>query len=122
MVFLANGREDNRTRPYETIRAEALQAEADGFDSLWLADHLLYRRPGEPTHGIWECWTMLSALAEATRRVEIGPVVERNAFRHPAILAKMATTLDEVSGGRVILGRSEEHTSELQSHSFISYA
>lgn len=104
MVILANDRKTNAGRSYDSIRAVARQAEADGFDSIWLADHLMYRYEGEPTRGIWECWSMLAALAEATKRVELGTLVICNSFRHPAILAKMATAVDEVSHGRLTLG------------------
>lgn len=94
---------------YATMRTLALQAEEAGFDSLWVADHLLYR-PDESTpwiaetQAVWECWTILAALAEATTRVELGTWVLCTQFRNPALLAKMAATLDEVSGGRIILG------------------
>jgi alkanesulfonate monooxygenase SsuD/methylene tetrahydromethanopterin reductase-like flavin-dependent oxidoreductase (luciferase family) len=89
---------------YSEVRDMALRVEAESLDSIWLFDHLLYRPPGERSSGIWESWTFLSALAEATRRVELGTLVSCTQFRHPALLAKMAVTLDEVSGGRLILG------------------
>ncbi len=89
---------------YREIRDLARHAEAAGFDSIWLYDHLIYRFPDTPTSGIWECWTTLCALAEATERVELGTIVLCTAFRNPAVLAKMAVTLDEISGGRLILG------------------
>jgi len=93
-----------RAPRYPEVREMALQAEATGFDAIWLYDHLFYRSPGKPTRGIWECWTMLSALTEATQHVEVGTLVLCNQFRNPALVAKMASTLDEVSHGRFILG------------------
>jgi len=90
--------------PYAAIRDMACRIEDAGFDSIWVYDHFLYRWPGRPTDGIWESWTMLSALAQATDRVQLGTLVLCTPHRNPAVLAKMATTLDEVSGGRVILG------------------
>ncbi len=93
-----------RAPHYAEVRELALTAEAAGFDSLWLYDHLLYRTDISPAEGIWEGWTMLSALADATQRVELGTLVSCGAFRNPALLAKMAVTLDEVSGGRLTLG------------------
>ena len=85
--------------------ALARRAESLGFDSIWVGDHLLYRLPGEPQpRGPWECWTMLAALAAATSRVELGPLVASTSFHAPAMLAKQAATVDEISGGRLILG------------------
>jgi alkanesulfonate monooxygenase SsuD/methylene tetrahydromethanopterin reductase-like flavin-dependent oxidoreductase (luciferase family) len=82
----------------------ARAAEAVGLDSLWVGDHLLYRFADGSTRGPWEAWSLLAALAAVTTRVRLGPLVACTAFHHPAILAKQADTLDELSGGRFVLG------------------
>lgn len=89
---------------YREIRDAARAAEASGLDSIWVYDHLLFRSGDEPTVGIWECWTILAALAEATEHVQLGTIVMCVPFRNPALLAKMADTLHEISDGRLILG------------------
>ena len=82
----------------------ATTAEALGYDSIWVGDHLLYRRSGEPPQGPWEAWTIIAALAAVTERIQIGPLVACTSFHSPTMIAKKAATLDEVSGGRLILG------------------
>lgn len=88
--------------PEYTAMAKA--AEQVGFDSLWLGDHLLYRGDGRGERGPWEVFTSLAALAAATEHIHLGPLVACTAFHPPALIAKMATTIDEVSGGRFVLG------------------
>jgi probable F420-dependent oxidoreductase len=82
----------------------ARRAEDAGVDSLWVGDHLLYRYADGSKRGPWEAWSVLAALAAVTRRVTLGPLVACTAFHNPAILAKQADTLDEISGGRFVLG------------------
>lgn len=77
-------------------------AEEAGFDTVWVPDHLLRDLADGSVLGFWECWTILSAVATLTRLATIGPLVACTGFHNPAHLAKMAITLDEVSGGRVI--------------------
>ncbi len=86
------------------IARMARRTEELGYDSLWVGDHLLYRNPGDAPKGPWEAWSMMSALAAITERVEIGPLVACTSFHNPAMIAKKAATLEEISGGRLILG------------------
>jgi alkanesulfonate monooxygenase SsuD/methylene tetrahydromethanopterin reductase-like flavin-dependent oxidoreductase (luciferase family) len=88
---------------YAEIRAAAVATEEAGWDGVWTWDHL--RDPDEAAEaGVPESWTTLTALAEATRRVTIGPLVLNTGLRHPGLLANMAATLQQVSGGRLLLG------------------
>jgi probable F420-dependent oxidoreductase len=86
------------------LRAIARIAERAGFDSIWYGDHLLYRYASGETRGPWEAWTTLAGLAEATERVALGPLVAATAFHVPFMLAKQAAAVDEISGGRLVLG------------------
>lgn len=99
------------------ILAFARQAEEAGFDSLWLLDHMLVkpeevaRQENQPTEGlsgtvsgVWEMWSLLAALAATTERITLGSFVSCTNYRNPALLAKIADTVDEISGGRLVLG------------------
>jgi alkanesulfonate monooxygenase SsuD/methylene tetrahydromethanopterin reductase-like flavin-dependent oxidoreductase (luciferase family) len=103
-VTLPLSADDGAVPGWADIRAFAAAAEDGGLDSVWVYDHLLFRFPGEPTEGIQEAWTVLSALAVATGRIRLGSLVMCSSFRNPALLAKMAAAADEISGGRLILG------------------
>lgn len=87
---------------FDTIVARALAAEDAGVDSVWLMDHLV--APMAPEVDTFEGWTTASALAARTTRIRIGHLVLCDPFRHPALLAKMAATLDVISRGRLDLG------------------
>ena len=84
--------------------AMASAAEEVGFDSIWVGDHYLYRGDGRPERGPWEAWTLLAGLAVVTERVHLGPLVACLQFHDPAVLAKTAATVDELSGGRLVVG------------------
>ncbi len=86
---------------YETMTQVALTAEEVGFDSLWLSDAFW---PGDPSQNLFECWTTVAALARDTRRARIGQMVTSSGLRQPSLLAKMASTVDVMSHGRLTLG------------------
>ncbi len=98
--------EVERQVAWPELKAMSQTIESAGFDSIWVGDHLLYR----DSHGVdgargpWEAWSLLAAIAAVTDRVELGPLVAATPFHAPAMLAKKAATVDEISGGRLVLG------------------
>lgn len=104
-VPLATGDAADRVVPsFQVTRDFALRAEMLGLDSVWVFDHLIFRFEGEPDEGLHEAWTTLAALAPVVPRVELGSLVFCSSFRNAALMAKMAGTLDDLSGGRLVLG------------------
>ena len=97
----------NPAQPWKGIVEEAQHAEASGWDGVWFADHFMPNAPvGDPSNDgpTNECMSVLAGLAVATERVRIGSLVCGNTYRHPAVLAKQAATIDLLSGGRLVLG------------------
>src|SRR3954464_7931147 len=93
-----------RTVGWAEIAAMAREAEAVGFDSFWLPDHLLFHFLHVHKQGAWDAWSLLAALAATTERREWAPPVTGSTFRKPALISKMADTIDEISNGRFTLG------------------
>jgi alkanesulfonate monooxygenase SsuD/methylene tetrahydromethanopterin reductase-like flavin-dependent oxidoreductase (luciferase family) len=96
--------EVEREVPWPEVVDLARAIEDLGFDAIWVGEHLLYRWPDRPARGPWEAWTSMAALAAATSRVTIGPLVACLPFHNPALLAKQAATIDEIAGGRFVFG------------------
>jgi alkanesulfonate monooxygenase SsuD/methylene tetrahydromethanopterin reductase-like flavin-dependent oxidoreductase (luciferase family) len=91
-----------QNRPWPVLRERAARAEAMGFGGLWMADHFV--NPYVPDQDWFESWTLLGAIAEATKTIRFGPMVSSLTLRNPALLARAAMTLDHISGGRFDLG------------------
>jgi alkanesulfonate monooxygenase SsuD/methylene tetrahydromethanopterin reductase-like flavin-dependent oxidoreductase (luciferase family) len=96
--------EDGKAPTFAETLDFSARAERAGLDSIWVFDHLIFRFPSEPDEGLQEAWTTLSALAPVVPRVELGALVMCSSFRNAGLMAKMGQTLDDLSGGRLILG------------------
>ena len=96
--------EVERRVPWPEYLAMTCAAEEAGFDSVWVGDHLLYRGDGREERGPWDAWSLLAALAAVTERIRLGPLVACTAFSPPGVLARRAAAVQEISGGRLVLG------------------
>jgi alkanesulfonate monooxygenase SsuD/methylene tetrahydromethanopterin reductase-like flavin-dependent oxidoreductase (luciferase family) len=103
-LVLPQAAEDGAGGTWSDIANLATQAEAGGVDSLWVCDHFFFRTDDGREVGYHEAWTLLSAVAAVTTRVELGTLVLATSFRGAGLLAKMAATLDDIAAGRLILG------------------
>ena len=110
------------TARWSDLEAMARSAEVVGFDSLWVSDHFLYRFPNVATFGVWECWSLMAALAAVTERVELGTMVSVTPWRAPGLFAKILDTIEEISNGRVIAGLGAgSHEAEFPAFGFDSW-
>jgi alkanesulfonate monooxygenase SsuD/methylene tetrahydromethanopterin reductase-like flavin-dependent oxidoreductase (luciferase family) len=109
---------DRMTRRWAEIRQLALRAEQIGFDSIWTPDELLWRTEDGPPRGFWEGVAMAGAVAAVTSRTKVGTWVMAALHRNPAIIAKVAETLDEISGGRFVFGLGAGHEWPGQARAF----
>lgn len=108
---------DGSTARWTEVRELAVRAEQLGFDTVWIADELLWRPSAGATHGWWECVAMTGAVAAATSRIKVGTWVLSALHRNPGITAKAAETIDEISNGRFVLGLGSGHAGR-QAHAF----
>lgn len=109
---------ERRTQRWSDIRAMVLAAEAMGFDTIWSPDELLWRPQGEPQVGVWDGVSMAGAIAAVTSRVKVGTWVLSALHRNAGITAKVAETIDEISGGRFIFGLGAGHAGPGQARAF----
>ena len=110
---IAEGSAFGGTPHFADILEMTRVAEAVGFDAVWIIDHFIFRlqpdndfsMPSDQAEkGLWECFTLMAGLASATERIQIGSLVACTGFRNPGLVGKMSETIDDISGGRFILG------------------
>lgn len=105
MVPISEGAAFGPTPHFSDMLEITRAAEEVGFGAAWFADHFVFRHEDEPEErGVWDCWTTMAGIAAATERIRIGPLVACTGFRNPGVVAGMAESIDDISGGRLLLG------------------